>query len=48
MVMVRDAATGEIISFARGGAARLWTHGTNFELHFSDGVKSVVRRRQLQ
>jgi hypothetical protein len=48
MVMVRDAASGEIISFARGGAARLWTRGTNFELHFSDGVKSVVRRRELQ
>jgi len=48
MVVVRDAASGEIISFARGGAARLWTRGTNFELHFSDGVKSVVRHRQLQ
>ncbi len=48
MVMVRDAATGEIISFARAGAARLWTRGTNFELHFSDGVKSVVRQLRPQ
>ena len=48
MVMVRGAATGEIISFARGGAARLWTRGTSFELHFSDGVKSVVRQLLLQ
>lgn len=45
MVMVRDAATGEIISFARGGAARLWTRGGSFDLQFSDGVKSVVRQR---
>jgi len=48
MVMVRDAATGDIISFARGGAARLWSRGTNFELHFSDGVKSVIRQQQPQ
>jgi hypothetical protein len=48
MVMVRDAATGDILSFARGGSARLWTSGSDFVLQFSDGVKSVVRQRQLQ
>lgn len=48
MVMVRDAATGQVISFARGGSARVWTRGSNFELQFSDGVKSVVRRHTLQ
>ncbi len=49
MVMVRDAVTGDILSFARGGSARLWTRSSNFMLHFSDGVKSVVRQdRTLQ
>lgn len=47
MVMVRHAATGDIISFARGGSARLWSRNSRFELHFSDGVKSVVRQRQV-
>lgn len=48
MVLVRDAATGQILSFARGGAARLWTDGATFDLQFSDGVNSVVRQRQLR
>jgi hypothetical protein len=48
MAMVRDAATGQVISFARGGSARVWTGAVNFQLQFSDGVKSVVRRRALQ
>jgi hypothetical protein len=47
MVMVRDAVTGDILSFARGGSARLWTRGSNFVLHFSDGVKSVVRQGRI-
>jgi hypothetical protein len=48
MVMVRDAASGQILSFARGGAARLWTDGATFDLQFSDGVNSVVRQRQIR
>lgn len=48
MVMVRDAATGQVLSFARGGAARLWTDGATFDLQFSDGVNSVVRQRQIR
>ena len=47
MVMVRDAGTGDILSFARGGSARLWTRGSNFILQFSDGVKSVVRQGRV-
>ncbi len=47
MVMVRDAVTGDILSFARGGSARLWARGSNFVLHFSDGVKSVVRQGRV-
>jgi hypothetical protein len=38
-VMIRDPATGEILAFARGGAARL-PAGADLELRFSDGVRS--------
>ena len=44
MAMVRDAATGEILSFARGGSATLWTQSRQFEVTFSDGVRSLVQR----
>ncbi len=44
MAMIRDAETGQVISFARGGAATVWTGGRRFDVTFSDGVRSVVRR----
>ncbi|MHB1328766.1 MAG: hypothetical protein ACYC2K_11250 [Gemmatimonadales bacterium] len=44
IAMVRDAATGEILSFARGGSAAIWTSSRRFEVTFSDGVRSVVQR----
>jgi len=44
MAMVRDAATGEVLSFARGGTAAVWTTKRRFDVTFSDGVRSVVRR----
>ncbi len=44
MALVRDAATGDILSFARGGAATIWTRGRQFDVTFSDGVRSVVQR----
>jgi hypothetical protein len=47
MVMVRDADTGDILSFARSGSARLWARGSNFILSFSDGVKSVTRPARI-
>jgi hypothetical protein len=47
MVMVKDAATGQVLSFARGGAARLWARGGDFQLTFSDGVKSVTRAARV-
>lgn len=47
MVMVRDAATGDILSFARGGTARLWSRGTGFTFHFSNGATSVVRQGRI-
>jgi hypothetical protein len=47
MVMVRDAVTGQVLSFARGGAARLWSRGENFDLVYSDGVRSVARQGKV-
>jgi len=47
MVMVRDAASGQVLSFARGGRARLWATVGDFELQFSDGVRSTVRPARL-
>ena len=44
MALVRDAATGDILSFARGGSATIWTRGRQFDVTFSDGVRSVVKR----
>jgi len=44
MVMVRDASTGHILSFARGGAARIWTAASDLELRYSDGVRTDTRR----
>ncbi|MEZ4456373.1 MAG: M66 family metalloprotease [Gemmatimonadales bacterium] len=46
MAMIRDAATGEVLSFARGGAIDLWTASRRFDVTFSDGVRSVGRRVQ--
>jgi len=47
MVMVKDAGTGQVLSFARGGSARLWARNGDFLLTFSDGVKSITRPGQI-
>ena len=48
MVLVRDLATGAIVSLARGGAVRVPAAGTSdFGLVFSDGVHSITRRGRL-
>jgi len=44
MVMVRDAETGEVLSFARGGSVQLPGFRREVDLVLSDGVKSSVRR----
>jgi hypothetical protein len=44
MVLVRDAATREILSFARGGSLRLASGAVGLDLLFSDGVRSPVRQ----
>ncbi len=46
MAMVRNAATGEILSFARGGEILLRTTATELDIQLSDGVR-VERRRVL-
>jgi hypothetical protein len=43
MVLVRDAASRQVLSFARGGSARIWSTGEDVELQFSDGVRSTTR-----
>jgi hypothetical protein len=45
MAMVRDARTGEILSFARSGASRIHTSADRLEVQLSDGVR--VEKRQL-
>jgi len=44
MVMVRDAETGEVLSFARGGSVELPGSRRELDLVFSDGVKSSLKR----
>jgi hypothetical protein len=47
MVMVRDAATGRVLSFARGGDVTVTAPGRRLELVYSDGVRSTGRRVEL-
>jgi hypothetical protein len=47
MVMVRDPDTGEVLSFARGGNARVWTAKGEVDLQVSDGVQSYRLRRAI-
>jgi hypothetical protein len=44
MIMVRDPETGEVLSLARGGEAKLSTLKGRLDLVISDGVKSRVKR----
>jgi hypothetical protein len=43
VAMVQDVVTGEILSFARGGSATIWTGGSRFHVTFSDGARSVTQ-----
>ena len=42
LVVVRDAHSGEILSFARNGVAQIETPSRDLELTLSDGVQSTV------
>lgn len=44
VVMVRDAETGQVLSFARGGDVELSLSKSQVDLVLSNGVKSRVRR----
>ena len=44
MLIVRDPDTGEVLSFARGGNARVWTGKSAVDLEVSDGVLSHRER----
>lgn len=44
LVVVRDAATGEVLSFARGGSADIAASGSDVEVVFTDGVRSAGRK----
>jgi hypothetical protein len=46
-IMVRDPDTGEILSFARGGSARVLTAKGELELNVSDGVQSYRLRKAI-
>lgn len=40
MVMVRDAATGEVLAFGRNGKLNVPTRADRLEIHLSDGLSS--------
>jgi hypothetical protein len=44
VVMVRDAETGQVLSFARGGDVELSTTKSQLDLVLSNGVKSHLKR----
>jgi hypothetical protein len=44
LVVVRDATSGEVLSFARGGSADVAASGSDVEVVFSDGVRSASRK----
>jgi hypothetical protein len=47
MVMLRDAKTGEVRGFLRGGSAQVENVPAEMELQLSDGVRSSVVRRSI-
>jgi hypothetical protein len=47
MIMVRDPSTGHVLSFARGGRARVWTDKSELDLVLSNGVRSQPMRRAI-
>jgi hypothetical protein len=48
MVMVRDARTGQVVSFARDGAASVQTDAAELDLVYSNGVHAATRRVRIQ
>ena len=48
MALVRDAATGDILSFARGGDVALVGEAAALDITFSDGVRSRKERATVR
>lgn len=48
MVVVRDALSGEVLSFARGGSADVAADGAEVEVVFTDGVRSAARKVKVR
>ena len=49
LIVVRDPTTGQILSFARGGAATIRSDAVEVELIVSDGVSNrSLRRIEIQ
>ena len=48
MALVRDAETGKVLSFARGGAVVVAARGQRLEVTLSDGVRSVTESVMAQ
>jgi len=48
MALIRDARTGQVLSFARGGRAEVASTGAQLEVVLSDGVRSISQRTQAQ
>ena len=47
MALVRDATTGRVVSFARGGEVRVPRDGDALEVSLSDGVGSHAHRLRV-
>jgi hypothetical protein len=48
MALIRDARTGQVLSFARGGAARIAAPGTDLVVTVSNGVRSTTETVHAQ
>lgn len=48
MVVVRDALSGEVLSFARGGSAEIIASDSEVDVVFSDGVRSASRKVKVR
>jgi hypothetical protein len=48
VVLVRDARTGQVLSFARGGDRVIVAPGTELDVQLSDGVQSSNRKVRVQ
>ncbi|HEY0020906.1 MAG TPA: hypothetical protein VGC13_31685 [Longimicrobium sp.] len=48
MVLVRDPATGQVLSFARGGRVEVRTDAAELDLLLSDGVRTTAHRVRVR